>query len=339
MMTRALLVTLFSSICWHHSSAATLHLRRSLQDDSSADSKDAMEQTRDTIIIIGVGSVSVFVLLAAVYMIALLVDKCSSDGADGGSGSTANGGGFDEGILHRKANLWGLTVKERIEILPILFLNTMFIWNEDTHGDRTMGSGGTSENRAVENADPLETRDEARADTANETAVNQSAEAAEEQATASKVISDSTPAPSDERNTEADAIEPASTTPAVNHDDEEDELDNNTLLCSICLAPFVNGTQVMTGTRCAHVYHQTCCMSWLQNNDHCPYCRKEMMTPLEFRQAALIKLGERRLEKMRLPYQARDQEVELTTVQPARVRIDGTEEDEEVGEPERTEIQ
>jgi hypothetical protein len=68
--------------------------------------------------------------------------------------------------------------------------------------------------------------------------------------------------------------------------------------CPICLAEYQTGEKVMTGTQCNHVFHYSCAMQWMNRKDkpncHCPFCRKDMLTPMEFHQAAQLVLGEER---------------------------------------------
>jgi type II secretory pathway pseudopilin PulG len=60
-----------------------------------------------------------------------------------------------------------------------------------------------------------------------------------------------------------------------------------------------DGEKVMTGTKCIHMFHYECCMQWVEKgNDHCPYCREDMMTAEELVEAAREELGEARIEKM-----------------------------------------
>jgi len=97
------------------------------------------------------------------------------------------------------------------------------------------------------------------------------------------------------------------TTTVANGDDESlpnlDDMDHEKMCC-ICLAPYQDGESVMTGTQCAHLFHaDPCCLEWLRQHDHCPYCRVEMVKPHEFRQAAIAILGEHRVEKLSMPQQ------------------------------------
>jgi hypothetical protein len=48
------------------------------------------------------------------------------------------------------------------------------------------------------------------------------------------------------------------------------------------------------------MFHYECCMQWIdKGNDHCPYCRKDMMTKDELFEAAKEELGEARVDKLK----------------------------------------
>lgn len=72
--------------------------------------------------------------------------------------------------------------------------------------------------------------------------------------------------------------------------------------CAICLRDYEDDDVVMTGTNCAHKFHKHCAMAWMTNQrrpkDHCPFCRTEMMTPVEMKKAALEVLGEARVAEL-----------------------------------------
>ena len=69
-------------------------------------------------------------------------------------------------------------------------------------------------------------------------------------------------------------------------------------VCCICLNPYQPNCQVMTGNTCSHMFHYNCCMKWLKRHDDCPYCRQELMTGQQFREAAIHVLGETRVRGM-----------------------------------------
>lgn len=72
--------------------------------------------------------------------------------------------------------------------------------------------------------------------------------------------------------------------------------------CAICLRDYEDNDEVMTGSACNHKFHKSCALLWLTNyskpKDHCPYCRKEMMSAVEMKKAALEVLGEERVAEL-----------------------------------------
>ena len=48
--------------------------------------------------------------------------------------------------------------------------------------------------------------------------------------------------------------------------------------CVVCCEKFENGETVLQIPDCAHIFHDTCAMAWLQSHNTCPYCRKELPT-------------------------------------------------------------
>jgi hypothetical protein len=74
----------------------------------------------------------------------------------------------------------------------------------------------------------------------------------------------------------------------------------NERLCCICLAGYQPGDSLLRGKRCGHTFHHHCSMEWLNvPRDHCPYCRQELFTPAQYRQAAIEVLGEARVAILR----------------------------------------
>jgi len=67
-------------------------------------------------------------------------------------------------------------------------------------------------------------------------------------------------------------------------------------MCCICLTAYQDGDLVMTGSQCAHIFHSQCCQEWLLKQDHCPYCRVEIVKASEFREIAVEVLGTARVE-------------------------------------------
>ena len=66
------------------------------------------------------------------------------------------------------------------------------------------------------------------------------------------------------------------------------------------LSSLDKGEKVITGMSCSHMFHFECCMQWLEKgNEHCPYCREDMMTPEAMFEAAREELGDKRVEKLK----------------------------------------
>jgi hypothetical protein len=61
-----------------------------------------------------------------------------------------------------------------------------------------------------------------------------------------------------------------------------------------------NGDKVILGSACSHMFHYDCCMQWVdKGNEHCPYCRKNMISAKEFSDTALDVVGEERVNKLK----------------------------------------
>lgn len=86
---------------------------------------------------------------------------------------------------------------------------------------------------------------------------------------------------------------------------ENDVEDGQAPTCSICLSEYDVGDKVILGSACSHMFHYDCCMQWVdKGNEHCPYCRKYMITPVEFYQTAVEVVGEPRVNKLKKINQA-----------------------------------
>jgi len=62
-------------------------------------------------------------------------------------------------------------------------------------------------------------------------------------------------------------------------DGENNLVDENEALCSICLSGYEKSDMAIT-TKCDHQFHRECLMKWLerQNNSECPVCRETLYT-------------------------------------------------------------
>jgi len=92
-------------------------------------------------------------------------------------------------------------------------------------------------------------------------------------------------------------VQPSVLFPSVETVDEEVERSTSFIFpfheepdeaaCAICLDPFLEGEAITSQSRCTHVFHKNCLLSWLDQHDVCPCCRQLMIGETEWRQAAL----------------------------------------------------
>jgi hypothetical protein len=73
--------------------------------------------------------------------------------------------------------------------------------------------------------------------------------------------------------------------------------ESNAAGCSICLSAFRGGQRILE-TKCGHAFHHACCETWLQKRDTCPYCRSDLYSSDELRQAAIEVLGQERVDQL-----------------------------------------
>lgn len=266
----------------------------------------ANEATKNAVIFLFGGIAVVGGLMGITYLITIIMDKISPTPTSSVSfaaiaahraaleaqmQNTPDGDGenrLDRGPLSRKANLWGLLMFERELILKKVFpaMSFDFDFKEISAGiENTSDSntGGDIEMAVVSNA----IADESLATDISSNPASVGDTAANEQ-----------PSP----------------TPDLDESILENAMKNVTdhyRMCCICLVPYENGIRVMTGAQCKHMFHDTCCQRWLLQHDHCPYCRKEMILPTDFRNAAVAVLGKDRVEELSV----------ITAVEPNPLRM------------------
>jgi len=191
---------------------------------------------------------------------------------------------FDQGPVARKAGLWSLRQSERMLILKHIFEKTTFAYKIE---ERCRMHDAVHENKATDTCtvDTQEMEEDIQ-----EFTQGVGSETGEDQQPSVPVNIDDMEAGIIERHTDPS---PTDDTASSTSDDDQEQV------CCICLAECEKGCQLMMGTRCNHFFHSDCCMEWLQKHDHCPYCRKEMMSPSEMREAAIQVLGPDRVISMR----------------------------------------
>lgn len=192
------------------------------------------------------GVAIVLCMVAAVYMLMILIDRYCSLNPD-------TGRQIDYGSVAQRAGLWGLSQDERRAILEQILIVKTYTCRQASQDDIT------DVDDDVENPPPnlellvnnnvIETKDE----------------------------------------------EAKEGTHAVC--DSDSQLNTT---CAICLSDFVRGDAVLSGTLCLHSFHKTCAFEWLKNHDHCPCCRKEMVTPSEMCTTAEDILGQECILQMRM---------------------------------------
>lgn len=68
--------------------------------------------------------------------------------------------------------------------------------------------------------------------------------------------------------------------------------------CIICLDDYAEEQDLVTGIHCSHTFHAHCIIDWLERNDVCPICRKQMISPLAYRSAAQGIIDGERIEQL-----------------------------------------
>jgi len=257
----------------------------------------ASEMVRNVVVILLAGIAIILGLLALTYAIAAMFDRfCSrfdgssaqtagglggsgdgffvdNDGADAGSSSRAH---YDTGLAARKAGLYGLTLSERGAVLDRVFESTTATYRSGTIEACDDDDIGTPENNN-------------KASTCMGATTEAVRDAGTVAGSATIMIG---VMPKCSRSDQGD--EAASALDGVEGVDT-DVVDRDKL-CSICLAAYRDGDRFMTGTTgCGHRFHSECCMEWLRDNDHCPYCRVPMFRPEEMRSVAVDVLGQGRV--------------------------------------------
>mmetsp|Transcript_57816 Transcript_57816/g.67474 ORF Transcript_57816/g.67474 Transcript_57816/m.67474 type:complete len:207 (-) Transcript_57816:160-780(-) len=70
----------------------------------------------------------------------------------------------------------------------------------------------------------------------------------------------------------------------------KEDRSNTNDCCGICLSDYECGDIIMHARDdkcCNHEFHKSCLLTWLDRNDICPMCRGFMVTPSDFKNAAL----------------------------------------------------
>ena len=304
---------------------------RALQQTEEEEPRDAVDIVKDIIIILLSGTAIILVLLAITYMITKLTDHCDGRHPQGTYSWPTMGGGhpvgeddIDRGSLTRKANLWGLRRSERLTILQEILKSTTTIYNSSTNMEPNSNCNFENQKNELldsgDHAGDIEMGTVTLPSTSLSGSEREASEAEEENCLDITVDVEETCSGAQESGPTATASTKLDTLAGrrlSRHASTEDILNdagarNYENLCCICLSEYKDGESVLTGTQCTHLFHATCCQEWLVQNDFCPYCRKEIVRPSEFRAAAVTFLGERRVQSLSLANVRPDRPVEAT---------------------------
>jgi Ring finger domain len=254
---------------------------------------DVSEFAKDFAIILLLGTLGMICCMFLVYLSTLLMDFVSGKVERGQSAvlNAARQGisltaaqaaeaaaNRDSGALTRKAQMWGLELEERKDIMRAFFSQRMRILTENDpemlHSAER--KAGALDGNLVTAGVDIEMGPIKRYSSENTSGAHPPTESD------SPIVS---PLPDGAMLPQLEAVS---------------SLDQADLqgMCCICLQSYESGASVMSGTQCGHLFHFDCCQAWLVHQDHCPYCRQEMLRPAEFRQAALDVLGEARVNQL-----------------------------------------
>lgn len=236
------------------------------------------------------------------------------------SSSNSSSNNNNNGASEKKSKtLWfRLTPEERTLILKHFFEKRMFLYkNEAIRSDQVCGETGQSAEMIMEQEssdDPAETsnvlvesareseseiyddvekgqvvlKDEKNDQTEVDTAEKSMVEVARECEPEIPVLHDQDMGgdvvvlDEGEKNDVTDGdSEKGEVVEAVDVDDRDHER-----TCCVCLNEYDEGSPLITGTQCLHVFHYECCMAWFNKSVQCPYCRRPMITEAELLQAA-----------------------------------------------------
>lgn len=242
--------------------------------DNGRHPQEPMEIVKDVFVIFLAG----IAIVVGIALIVYLVMRCMDVVERNRNRNSGNEDALDRSMLCRKANLWGLSLMERKNVLVQVFQDTSY----------TYGEAHRIENQHILGED---TRDIEMGDIPAATflVVNDSLE-----------VKQSGDAPNESEHENVISQRSSACDDNEANDSVYDDNLDHARMCCICLAPYEDGDVVMTGTQCSHRLHLRCCLQWLKQHDHCPYCRMEMAQPHQFRSAAVAVLGEWRVQSLGL---------------------------------------
>jgi Ring finger domain len=259
---------------------------------------DVSEFAKDFAIILLLGTLGMICCMFLVYLSTLLMDFVSGK-LERGQNAALNAAGpgisltaaqaaaaaanRDSGALTRKAQMWGLELEERKDIMRAFFSQRMRILTEN---DPEM----------LHSAERKALSPEGNLVAAGDIEMGPIKRSSFEALNSSENTSGAHP----HNESDSPILSPLPDGTILPQLEAVASLDQADLqgMCCICLQSYESGASVMSGTQCGHLFHFDCCQAWLVHQDHCPYCRQEMLRPAEFRQAAVEVLGEARVNQL-----------------------------------------
>jgi hypothetical protein len=174
---------------------------------------------------------------------------------------------IDQGSMARKAGLWGLRLSERQAILKKVFAEKQIVYHA-----RRFPVASVAATIEASNVDEKVS-----------------------QGVAENELEENTPK-KDEATEETDIEQGDGLNPPK--DEEKDDDADHERVCCICLAEYEEGCTLLKGSSCVHKFHYDCAAVWLLRHDECPYCRILLVSPKDFREAAIPLLGEGRINDL-----------------------------------------
>ena len=244
---------------------------------SSTNPTDYTQVAKDVAILFLTGIAILIALITLVYVGALVCDRiCQRCGCCAAMRAlhTDEPRHVEGGEVARDAGLTGMTDAERRSVLDKMLVGKAY----QTY--KQMAALGTGDGQ---NAD---------------------ADTKEKSATAS-TGSNGTDTPDD--STQQDIESQQTPLPLPSQDpvvDDPFQSDSYTA-CAICIDNYDDADEVFVGEDCNHMFHKECLLDWLQRHDGCPCCRKNMITSVQMKEAAMEVLGRDRVMELALgPYYA-----------------------------------
>mmetsp|Transcript_7328 Transcript_7328/g.21498 ORF Transcript_7328/g.21498 Transcript_7328/m.21498 type:complete len:579 (+) Transcript_7328:451-2187(+) len=299
---------------------------RNLQDgpqQQSGEKSLSSVKIADIMVYFFSGSAVVLIMAVSTYLFAMVMDKCWCFGEDLALTRDEMNLRLTSSHLARKAGLSTITAEDRLKVLNDFFARVSKAY-ESTGADGDAAATSDSNNNSTNNEGKQRRRGLGFSRRASNDSLPTSRSPSRRRLNKSRRrSSNGTTPPAAAGDVELTTLSPSkaaaedsgdieSQTPnqsaaldensTRNLDKELEELadrDHQEGTCAICLANYEPGEKVMSGTSCNHIFHYECAMEWMKkDHDYCPFCRKFMIQPDEFRSAAQKILQSKRFDRL-----------------------------------------